>query len=469
MLAESVDNEMLKFPLRILVYGTLIFVVPTLALVSLVFIICPVDLAVKFLLVKNPMTVLFLVLGLVFPGVYLGVLNDKIRKNRDNTAKINSYIRVCTRVFLFGPIGMSLLFAVLIGLFSSGITEFIPYHVFVSFPVGATLVFSLFFHVLFAKHFDNFFSWCDVSSEYIALKFTVRNILISILSLIGVVAISISTLFIEMNMVQSSGLLLHFFTRFLPVLLVCVVVNFLTYLISGKSLSERISSIINLADSIAKRDYSIPALKIIARDEFGALAHDLNKKVASEIVNIVDDGTLDREWGSTKIDDEGCETKRNILIKDGVLVGYLVDEINTKKMNMSVTGSGRRESYLFAPTSRMNNTYLLPGNDSFEDMIKSIKLGVYCEKMSGGTVNPSTGDFNFAVDTARLIENGKLGKRIKGITLIGNSKDILKNVEMIADDLKLSAGYCGSKSGMIYVTIGQPTIKVSKILVGGKE
>ena len=149
MLAESVDNEMLKFPLRILVYGTLIFVVPTLALVSLVFIICPVDLAVKFLLVKNPMTVLFLVLGLVFPGVYLGVLNDKIRKNRDNTAKINSYIRVCTRIFLFGPIGMSLLFAVLIGLFSSGITEFIPYHVFVSFPVGATLVFSLFFHVLF--------------------------------------------------------------------------------------------------------------------------------------------------------------------------------------------------------------------------------------------------------------------------------------------------------------------------------
>ena len=291
MLAESVDNEMLKFPLRILVYGTLIFVVPTLALVSLVFIICPVDLAVKFLLVKNPVTVLFLVLGLVFPGVYLGVLNDKIRKNRDNTAKINSYIRVCTRIFLFGPIGMSLLFAVLIGLFSSGITEFIPYHVFVSFPVGATLVFSLFFHVLFAKHFDNFFSWCDVSSEYIALKFTVRNILISILSLIGVVAISISTLFIEMNMVQSSGLLLHFFTRFLPVLLVCVVVNFLTYLISGKSLSERISSIINLADSIAKRDYSIPALKIIARDEFGALAHDLNtflgtsKKILRDFIN----------------------------------------------------------------------------------------------------------------------------------------------------------------------------------------
>ena len=102
-------------------------------------------------------------------------------------------------------------------------------------------------------------------------------------------------------------------------------------------------------------------------------------------------------------------------------------------------------------------------------MIKSIKLGVYCQRMSGGSVNSATGDFNFAVDTARLIENGKLTKMIKGITLIGNSKDILKNVEMVSSDLSLAGGYCGSKSGMIYVTIGQPTIKVSKILVGGKE
>ena len=160
---------------------------------------------------------------------------------------------------------------------------------------------------------------------------------------------------------------------------------------------------------------------------------------------------------------------KNILIENGVLKNFLVDKNNAKKMKLDSNGCGRRQSYLFAPTSRMSNTYLKPGTDTFEDMLKSIKLGVYCEKMSGGTVNPSTGDFNFAVDTARLIENGKLGKRIKGITLIGNSKDILKNVEMIADDLKLSAGYCGSKSGMIYVTIGQPTIKVSKILVGGKE
>ena len=138
-------------------------------------------------------------------------------------------------------------------------------------------------------------------------------------------------------------------------------------------------------------------------------------------------------------------------------------------MKQKINGCGRRQSFQYAPTSRMSNTYLAPGTDSIEDMIKSIKLGVYCEKMSGGSVNPATGDFNFAVDTARLIENGKIKKLLKGITLIGNSKEILRNVEMVANDLKISAGYCGSKSGTIPVTIGQPTIKVSKIIVGGKE
>ena len=108
----------------------------------------------------------------------------------------------------------------------------------------------------------------------------------------------------------------------------------------------------------------------------------------------------------------------------------------------------------------MSNTYLSPGNDSIEDMIKSIKLGVYCEEMSGGVVQPTTGDFNFAVETAWLIENGKISHRIKGITLIGNSKEILKNVEMVSSDLKIESGFCGSKSGIIPVTIGQPTIKI---------
>ena len=204
-------------------------------------------------------------------------------------------------------------------------------------------------------------------------------------------------------------------------------------------------------------------------DGMSVLAHDLNKKVASEIVNIVDDGTLDREWGSTKIDDEGCETKRNILIKDGVLVGYLVDEINTKKMNMSVTGSGRRESYLFAPTSRMNNTYLLPGNDSFEDMIKSIKLGLYAKRLGGGQVSPETGEFNFGCDLAYMIRDGKIAECVKSASLIGTTKEILQNVEMISNDLALGPGMCGSASGSVPVNVGEPTIKVSSILVGGEQ
>lgn len=202
--------------------------------------------------------------------------------------------------------------------------------------------------------------------------------------------------------------------------------------------------------------------------KISVFSNDLGNVVAAPQVTLIDDGTIPNAWGSNLIDDEGNRAKKNILIENGVLKNFLVDKIHEKTMNMTSNGCGRRESYQYAPTSRMSNTYLKPGTDKVEDMIKSIKLGVYCQRMSGGSVNPATGDFNFAVATARLIENGKLTKMIKGITLIGNSKDILKNVEMISSDLKLESGYCGSKSGSIYVTIGQPTIKVSKILVGGK-
>jgi len=203
--------------------------------------------------------------------------------------------------------------------------------------------------------------------------------------------------------------------------------------------------------------------------KLSVFSDDLNKNIATKKVTLIDDGTIANSWGSSMIDDEGNATQKNILIKDGKLTNYLVDYLNGQKMNCKSNGCGRRQNYHYAPTSRMSNTYLAPGKDKIEDMIKSIDLGIYCEKMSGGSVNTSTGDFNFAVETARLIEHGKLKHLVRGITLIGNSKDILKNVEMISDDLVLSAGYCGSKSGTIPVTIGQPTIKVSKILVGGKE
>ena len=196
---------------------------------------------------------------------------------------------------------------------------------------------------------------------------------------------------------------------------------------------------------------------------------DYGKMIATSKVTLIDDATIPGAWGSSHVDDEGRNTEKNILIKNGVLKTFLVDSFHSEQMHMDPNGCGRRENYRYAPTSRMSNTYLAVGKDKIEDMIQSIDYGVYCEKMSGGSVNPATGDFNFAVDTARLIENGKVKHLLKGITLIGNSKDILKNVEMVSDDLALSAGFCGSKSGMIPVTIGQPTIKVSSILVGGKE
>lgn len=203
--------------------------------------------------------------------------------------------------------------------------------------------------------------------------------------------------------------------------------------------------------------------------KLSVFSNDLNKKIASNKVTLIDDGTIEGAWGSSIIDDEGNETQKNILIENGILKNYLVDYQHTKQMNQKSNGCCRRESYRYAPTSRMNNTYLAKGNDKVEDMIKSIDLGIYCERMSGGQVNTSTGDFNFAVENARLIKNGELKEYLKEITLIGNSKEILQNVEMVSDDLAIDAGYCGSKSGMILVTIGQPTIKISKILVGGKE
>ncbi len=137
-------------------------------------------------------------------------------------------------------------------------------------------------------------------------------------------------------------------------------------------------------------------------------------------------------------------------------------------MNHEITGSARRESYLYQPTSRMTNTYLLGGNTTLDDMIGSIDYGFYCKTMDGGSVECETGNFNFAVGDAFLIENGKITKKVKGCSLIGTSIEILKNVEMVGNDLELGTGYCGSKSGMVPVTVGEPHIKVSRILVGGK-
>lgn len=199
------------------------------------------------------------------------------------------------------------------------------------------------------------------------------------------------------------------------------------------------------------------------------LSNKIGQKVASDKVTIIDDGSIFGLWGSSKIDDEGVCTQKNVLIKDGILVNYLNDEINNRKLNMEITGSSRRESYYFAPVSRMNNTYLLPRDDKIEDMIKSIDYGLYACELGGGSVDPETGDFNFSCDTAYMIRNGRIQECVKGASLIGNALEILNNVEMVSDNLKYGVGICGAASGWVNVTIGEPTIKVSSILVGGES
>lgn len=204
-------------------------------------------------------------------------------------------------------------------------------------------------------------------------------------------------------------------------------------------------------------------------DNISVLSGKLGEEIASHVVTIIDDGRISQEWGTTLIDDEGKETKKNILIENGVLKNYLIDEINNRTLKMEVTGSGRRESYLYPPTSRMNNTYLAAGHDTIQNMIKSIKHGLYAAKMGGGCVSPETGDFNFACDIAYMIRDGMIAECVKSASLIGNTKEILKEVEMVSDNLELGPGMCGSVSGYVPVNVGMPTIKVKAILVGGKN
>lgn len=198
-------------------------------------------------------------------------------------------------------------------------------------------------------------------------------------------------------------------------------------------------------------------------------AGKLGQKVASDLVSAVDDGTISNEWGSANYDDEGTPTQRNTLIENGVLKGYMIDRLNSRRMNMPYTGSSRRQSYKYAPTSRMTNTYILNGNSKFEDMVSSIEYGLYAKYLGGGSVNPSTGEFNFSVQEAYLIENGVITSLVKGATLIGTGIDVLNKIEMVSDNFDSGEGMCGSISGSIPAGLGQPALKVSEITIGGRE
>ncbi|NLP47149.1 MAG: TldD/PmbA family protein [Epulopiscium sp.] len=200
-----------------------------------------------------------------------------------------------------------------------------------------------------------------------------------------------------------------------------------------------------------------------------AFSGRLGQQVASPLVTAIDDGTIPNGWGSTNIDDEGTPTQKNILIENGVLKSYLIDKLGGKRMNMRSTGSSRRQSYQFAPTSRMNNTFIAAGDTLFEDMIANTETGLYAKKLGGGSVNPTTGDFNFAVMEGYLIENGKIIKPVRGATLIGNGVKVLEKIDMIGTNLALGQGMCGSISGMIPANVGQPAIRVSSLTVGGRK
>ncbi|MFK8139295.1 MAG: TldD/PmbA family protein [Bdellovibrionales bacterium] len=194
----------------------------------------------------------------------------------------------------------------------------------------------------------------------------------------------------------------------------------------------------------------------------------LDKQVASSVVTAIDDGTIDSSWGSIHVDDEGMKTQKTTLIENGILKRYIVDRVGHLKTGFERTGSGRRESYKFAPTSRMRNTYIAAGDSSLEEMIRDVDFGLYATDMGGGSVSPGTGDYNFAVKEGRVIRNGKLEELVKGASLIGRGIDTLKKIDKVGNDIELANGTCGSSSGWVPVTVGQPSLLVSKLTVGGR-
>ena len=194
----------------------------------------------------------------------------------------------------------------------------------------------------------------------------------------------------------------------------------------------------------------------------------IGERVGRSILNAIDDGTIANKWGSCNVDDEGTPTQKTVLIENGILKNYLSDRIGAGQVGIPRSGSARRESYKFAPVSRMRNTFIAPGKDNFEEMLRTIKFGLYAKKMGGGSVNPGTGEFNFAVQEGYAVRNGKIAEPVRGATLIGKGFDVLSQISMIADDLVLAAGMCGAASGWVPTTVGQPTLKIDSILVGGR-
>lgn len=205
------------------------------------------------------------------------------------------------------------------------------------------------------------------------------------------------------------------------------------------------------------------------RKKTSAFSELLGTQVAAKGVTVIDDGTITDRRGSLSIDDEGTPTAQNTLIEDGILVGFLQDRLNARLMGVQPTGNGRRQSHAHSPMPRMTNTYMDNGNCNPEEIIKSVKKGLYAVNFGGGQVDITSGKFVFSATEAYLIENGKIGQPVKGATLIGNGPDCLKKVSMIGNDMELDAGIgsCGKDGQSVPVGVGQPTLKLDALTVGG--
>lgn len=203
--------------------------------------------------------------------------------------------------------------------------------------------------------------------------------------------------------------------------------------------------------------------------EIGAFTGKLDQKVASDIFTMVDDGTLPNMRGTTNFDDEGTPMQRNVLIKDGVLQKYMTDILSAKQINMKRTGNGRRESFRAIPIPRMTNTFIAEGDSDPGDILSSTKNGLFVQSLSGGSVNPVTGVFNFTCREAYLIENGKKTAPVKGATLIGNCMDIISNIDAVGNNLAFGPGICGKGGQSSEVSAGQPTVRIRGINVGGSR
>lgn len=197
-------------------------------------------------------------------------------------------------------------------------------------------------------------------------------------------------------------------------------------------------------------------------------AGKLGQQIANPKVTAIDDGTIPNAWGSINFDDEGTPAQKNVLIEKGILKSYMIDKFNGRRMGMASTGNSRRQSYAYTPTSRMTNTYIAEGEDDNDAIIKSMEYGLFAKEMGGGSVNPTTGEFNFAVNEGYMVRNGEICEPVRGASLVGKGSDCIMNIDMVGKNLDMGQGMCGSSSGSVPTNVGQPLIRVGSITVGGR-